>query len=622
MVFSKRIAIVTVFLLLHMKSVLYAQVQVGFEQPKNNGNTVEQLARQHFEQHEYEKANTYFEELFDKKPQAWYTYYFKSLLGAKDFSKAEKITRRQLKQNKENVFLYVSLGKVYKLQNEDKKANDAFIKALKELNPVQPHVENLANAFKEERLYDYSIDTYNKARKQNPEYPYFYERAEIYKLKDDLASMINEYLDALEFRESEIETVQANLQNSLGYDDEKGGIKNPLLKQELQKRIQKSPDKLVLTRFLIFIQLQQKDFEGAFVQTRSLDKRMDEEGQRVYELAKICESNQEWEVAKKCYSYLSEKGPKSAYYDVALVEGINMEYLALTQKTQPNQGELVLLEQKFIKATDKYKQTGMYAKLLRNLVFLKAYYLNKGEEAKVLLEDFINLSGTDPVQKAEFKIMLGDIYLINGAIWDASLLYSQVEKDFKHEAIGNEAKFRNAKLSFYAGDFTWAKTQADVLKGSTEKLIANDALDLSLIITDAIGVDTNDAPLKLFSGAELLIVQHRYVEAMARLDSINLLFSSHTLGDDIYYKKAEIYFTLGKFLDVESMYKNILDYYADGLYGDDSQFKLAKLYQENLNDKERAKTAYENVLKKYPGSIFTVEARQRFRELRGDILNN
>ncbi len=218
--------------------------------------------------------------------------------------------------------------------------------------------------------------------------------------------------------------------------------------------------------------------------------------------------------------------------------------------------------------------------------------------------------------------MLGDIYLINGAIWDASLLYSQVEKDFKHEAIGNEAKFRNAKLSFYAGDFTWAKTQADVLKGSTEKLIANDALDLSLIITDAIGVDTNDAPLKLFSGAELLIVQHRYVEAMARLDSINLLFSSHTLGDDIYYKKAEIYFTLGKFLDVESMYKNILDYYADGLYGDDSQFKLAKLYQENLNDKERAKTAYENVLKKYPGSIFTVEARQRFRELRGDILNN
>jgi tetratricopeptide (TPR) repeat protein len=164
--------------------------------------------------------------------------------------------------------------------------------------------------------------------------------------------------------------------------------------------------------------------------------------------------------------------------------------------------------------------------------------------------------------------------------------------------------------------------QADVLKGATTKLIANDALDLSLIITDAIGVDTNDMPLKLFASAELMIVQHRYQEAIVRMDSVNSLFSTNTLGDDIYFKKAEIYKMLGKYAEAETMYKNIVEYYPNDLYGDDAQFKLAQLYEINLLDKEKAKVAYQEVLTKYPGSIFVVEARKRYRDLRGDNLSN
>ena len=212
--------------------------------------------------------------------------------------------------------------------------------------------------------------------------------------------------------------------------------------------------------------------------------------------------------------------------------------------------------------------------------------------------------------------------MITGAIWDASLLYSQVEKDFKYEAIGQEAKFKNAKLSFYAGDFTWAKAQCDVLKGATTKLIANDALDLSLIITDAIGLDTNTVPLQIFAVAELMTLQHKYTGALAALDSINKDFSSHTLGDDIFYKKAQIFKTLGKFTETESMYKNILEFYPSELYGDDAQFKLAELYERNLMDTEKAKVAYQDVLTKYPGSIYVVESRKRYRELRGDQIKN
>lgn len=601
--------------------IVFALAGLHTHAQKSGANT-DKLALQHFEQKEFDKANVYFEDLFDKNPAGWFNYYYKSLVGAGDYSKAEKITKKQLKQRKTDSYLNVYLGRIYKLQNDEKKEKEAYEKAIKDLEPIQPGIENLAMAFKEDGLFDYAIEVYNKGRRATPEYPYFYERAEVYKSKNDLAAMINEYLDAIEFRETEIQTVQAHLQNSLGYDDEEGGIKNPLLKQELQKRIQKHPDRVILSEFLIFIQKQQRDFDGAFVQSRALDKRLKEEGQRIYELAKICVSNQQWETAKRCYDYIIEKGPENVFYDVSVIDGLNAEYLALTHEPQPAQTSLIALEQKLSKANEKYKSSFLNPLILKNLAYLKAYYLNKTEEAVALLTEFVSLPGIDALAKAEYKILLADIYLIKGEIWEASLLYSQVEKEFKYEAIGQDAKFRNAKLSFYAGDFAWAKTQADVLKGATTKLIANDALDLSLIITDAIGVDTNDLPLKLFSSADLMILQHRYTDAIARMDSINLLFSNNTLGDDIYYKKSQIYFTLGKYEDTESMYKNIIEYYPNDLYGDDAQFKLAELYEYNIKDKEKAKVAYQDVLTKYPGSIYTVEARKRFRQLRGDNLNN
>ncbi len=434
--------------------------------------------------------------------------------------------------------------------------------------------------------------------------------------------MINEYLDAIEFKESEIYTAQGYLQNALGYNDETGGFKNPVLKQELQKRIQQHPDKVVFAEFLIFIQKQQKDFEGAYTQSRALDKRLKEDGRRLYELAKICLSNERYDVASKCFQYVIDKGVSSGYYDAACIDIINCEYQSVTTKSNPSNEELISLENRFKEALNKYKGTHLSTFLITNLANLEAYFLNKPDAAVEYIETLLANPGLDPQTRAQFKIQLGDILILKNLIWDASLLYSQVEKDFKLEPIGQEAKFRNAKLSYYAADFKWAKSQCDVLKGSTTKLIANDALDLSLIITDAIGIDTNAAPLARFAAADLLLQQHKYNEAVAEMDSINKIFPEHTLGDDILYKKAEVFIKLGKYSDAERMYLDILKFYSDELYGDDAQFKLAELYEKKLNDIEKAKAAYQEVLTKYPGSIYVVEARKRYRILRGDNLEN
>lgn len=582
----------------------------------------EKLAMQFYEQKQYEKAASYFDNLYDKNPDAYFTYYYKCLVEIKEYSKAEKVLKKQIKRNDTAFHLYVWLGKLYKLQNNPDKEKEQYNKAIKELIPIQSYVFVLAHAFEDEELFDYALEVYKKGRKETRDsYPYYYEVAEIYKKKGDLKAMVNEYLDAIEFRESELYTAQTNLQQSLGYDEKNGGLNNPILKQELQKRIQQNADKVIFSEFLIFLLNQQKDFEGSFVQNKALDKREKSDGTRLMELAKLCISNENYSVSEKCYQYIINKGKDNPYYDIASIEKLNSQYLQITNQANPNTADIASLNTNIDLAIKQYGISNLTMPLIKKSALLKAYYLNKPQEAMQNLEEVITQYTFDKNVVAEIKIDLGDMNLLVGNIWDASLLYSQVEKDFKYDVVGQNAKFRNAKLSYYASDFKWAKAQCDVLKGATTKTIANDALDLSLIITDAIGVDTNDAPLSMFASAELLVLQHQYEKALNRLDSINSIFSEHTLGDDIYYKKAEIFKRTNRYAEAAKMYENILEFYPTDLYGDDALFKEAELYERYLNDTEKAKQLYQDVLTKYPGSIYVADARKRYRDLRGDIIN-
>jgi tetratricopeptide (TPR) repeat protein len=602
-------------------ALIISLVFVVFNCVSQNNND-EELAMQFYELKQFDKAVVYFGKLFDKSPDAYYSYYFKCLLATKEYIRAEKITKKQIKRNSSNSYLYVQLGSVYKLQGFGDKEKEQYSKAIKELIPEQNNVFTLAHAFDDLELYDYAIDVYKKGRVQNPTtYPYYYEIADMYKKNGDVKAMVNEYLDAISFSENEIYTAQAHLQQSLGYDEKNGGFNNPILKQELQKRIQSNPDQFIFSEFLIFIQIQQKDFDGAFVQCKAIDKRQKGDGSRLMTLAKLCVSNENYLVAEKCYQYVITKGKENEFYDAAHIEKLNTRFLQLSSSLNPLVTDLSQLNIDIETAIKKYGTNELTLSLIKKNATLKAYYLNQPNSGIQLLEDVIVNYGFDKNTTAEMKIDLADMHLLVGNIWDASLLYSQVEKDFKYEVVGQNAKFKNAKLSYYASDFKWAKTQCDVLKGSTSKTIANDALDLSLIITDAIGIDTNEVPLQMFAAADLLILQHQYQSALLKLDSINSLFSEHTLGDDIYFKKAEIYKSTNRFAEAANMYANIVEFFPNELYGDDALYKQAELYDIQLNDKEKAKQLYKDVLDLYPGSIYVVEARKKYRLLRGDSIN-
>lgn len=599
----------------------------------SQSTTDEQLAMQYLQNKEYDKAIVYYEKFFEKKDAvSYYNPYVLCLNRLKQFGKAEKVIKKMIKQYPLNLTYTVDLGALYVDMGEKEKGNAEYEKAINRLgftkkqaeenqyNRAQQQIIDLANAFSELKEWDYAIKTYQKGRKiMDRFYPFITELADLYERKGDISGMVNEYLSLLEYGDDQLQAVQNGLQGSFG--EERNEQKAEIIKTELLKKVQAYPDKKVYTELLIWYFIQEKNFSGAFTQSKALDKRLREDGQRLMSLGQLCVSNEDYETAAKCFQYVIEKGKDNYNYVNARMELLNAQYKKVTLKFNYTPSDLIELEKNYILTIDELGKSSGTALLLKNLARLQGFFMAKTKEASDLLNETIKLPGINQKIQAECKLELGDILLMTGEIWDASLLYSQVEFDFKHEPLGHEAKFRNAKLSFFNGEFKWAQAQLDVLKGSTEKLIANDAMQLSLAISDNLKEEGDSLALAMFSRADLQLFRNDFSKATITLDSILQKFQYTSLADDILFKKYQIEMKQGKFQEAGAQLQKLLDNYSFDILGDDALFKLAELNEIYLNDPEKAKLLYEELLTKFPGSLFTVEARKRFRKLRGDSLN-
>jgi tetratricopeptide (TPR) repeat protein len=584
-------------------------------------STDEQLAFQYLQNKEYDKAIVYYEKFFNKRDGIqYYNPYILCLTKLQQFDKAEKVIKKTIKQYPQNLTYIVDLGTLYKDNKENEKGNSEYEKAIKQLLPDQKQIFDLANSFIQLQEWDYAIATYKKGRKiLGGFYPFNAEIAEVCSRKGDITGMVDEYLELLEDNNDQLQTVQNGLHPSFGEDKDEN--KNDIIKTELLKKIQSMPDRTIFSELLIWFFIQEKNFNSAFIQSKALDKRLHEEGDRMMSLGKLAVSNEDYETGAKCFQYLIDKGKENYFYVNARMELLNALYKKVTTKFDYTPTDLQNLEKNFTVTLDELGKGASSAILMKNLAHLQAFFLNKTTEASDILNEAIKLPGINQTLQAECKLELGDIFLMTDQIWDASLLYSQVELDFKHEPIGNEAKFRNAKLSYYNGEFKWAQAQLDVLKAATEKLIANDAMELSLTISDNLKEDGDSLALSMFSRADLMCFRNQLDNSLLTLDSIAKKFPTSSLNDDILLKKYKIKMKQGKFTDAAEQLQKLLDNYSFDILGDDAMFYLAELNEVYLKNPDKAKQLYEELLAKFPGSLYTVEARKRFRRLRGDNAN-
>lgn len=581
-----------------------------------------ELAEYYYNNGEFEQARLYYDKIWKvNKTNKVYEKYLGTLVNLGELDEAEKMVKRKLKTsryNKANV--YVDLGELYLKFGKDDKAYSAFDDAVSALEPGRSNGSRLGRAFIDINEYQYALKTYEKARRiDNDGYGFFYEMAQLQGIMGNHQGMVESYLDLLRDAPNYAQTVQNSMNRLLNVvEDEKNA---DMVRGAVLKRVQREPEVTIYSELLIWLYLQRKEFSGALTQAKALDRRLNETGSRIINIAELAVSNDDFTAAKEAYNYIISKGQTCEYYMIARTDLLQTTLAEITRAPSPNLDELQNLATTYEAALDELGRTQHSAIMIKELAHIKGFYLGQSDQAVALLEETVKIPGLNPRVQGVCKLELADNLILDGDIWEASLLYSQVELDFKEDPLGHEAKYRNAKVSYYTGDFEWAQAQLDVLKASTTKLISNDAIDLSLLITDNFNMDTTTVAMMLYAQADLLAFQNQTGEAFAKLDSITTLFPGHTLTDEILMMKADIYTRQGKFEVAVELLQEVIDLHFVDILGDDAVFKLAELNHYQFGDLDAAKELYNKLLLDYPGSLYVVEARKRFRQLRGDAIN-
>jgi tetratricopeptide (TPR) repeat protein len=357
------------------------------------------------------------------------------------------------------------------------------------------------------------------------------------------------------------------------------------------------------------------------MQARALDRRLRQDGELVLEVARLSTANENYQVAAQGFQYIIDKGEHAPYFLEALTGFLDVRFLSITSSYSYEHEDLLKVESEYHDALEKLGINSQTIKLVRNLANLQAFYLGKTDEAVELLRTTVSIPGVSHRIRGECRVELADILLLTGQVWDATLLYSQVDKTFRDDPLGHEAKYKNARLSFYIGEFEWARAQLDILKSGTSRLIANDAMKLSLRIQDNIGFDNDTRPLEMYARAEMHAFRNQFSKALQVLDSVTMVFPAHSIHDDVLFAKAEIHLRQGNYQMADSLLSRVAELFPQGLLADEAIFKRAELHQNIFKDREMAMGLYQRLIIDYPGSLNTVTARNRFRTLRGDMIN-
>ncbi len=575
------------------------------------------LANQYYERGEYEKAGILYEKLSNNKNNAFaiHNNYLQVLLKLKDYDKAEKFLKKQIKNFNNMISYQADLANLLETEGKLDEANTAYQNLIKEAATQDANVFQLQNFFYRVNKMDLLIQLFLEARKATGDatrHDVHLARAYLYAGKKD--KMLEEVF-SYGLKNQASNYVQRTIQDNINDEQE-----IEMLERLLYTYIQNNPNEPYYNEILIWHLIQQKDFNRAFIQARSLDKRLNQQGTKVFELAELAFENRDYKASSRIFSYLITEYPQSELYPIAKRWYIQSKEEIVKNTYPVNNQDINDLINQYNSLLEEYGKTPKTIDVLRNIALLHAFYLGDHQKATDILQEAVVLAGSNVKFKDQCKMDMGDIFILKDEPWESTLLYMQVERSQKEDQLGEQAKLKNARLHYYTGEFELAKELLDILKKATTREIANDAMQLSLLIQDNLGLDTTDAALKAYAAVELLLFQNKNLEALEQLKSLYVQYKTNSLADEIIWLSANTELKLNNTKAALDNLNIINENYKFDILADDALFLTARIYDEYLKDNEEAMKLYRQILKQFPGSIYGADARKRFRELRGDFV--
>lgn len=585
---------IIIFIFFFLPSLTFAQDQ--------------QLAYDYFRKGEYEKSATIYQKLYEQNN--YNSSYLSRLIYChqqlENFEESKNLIENHLDSYPSQVQFYVELGYNFELQHKQDKADSYYSRAINYLKEKPVYGYTIGRTFQKNHLLDYALEAYQITMESNPKANYEIQIAEIYGEKGDVQNMFNSYLNLVEKDQRYVTTILRYVGKYITDDSE--NEYNILFRKLILKRSQINPNNS-WNQLLSWLFMQQKEYNKSFVQEKAIYKRVDSLGlNSIIDLGQLAFNDADYIATKTAFTFVLENAESQhqiidsklylLFVDIETIEDVES------------------IDSQFQNLFNEYGKTSSTINI--QIAYADFLTFKKQEPYKAIdiLKDALKLRNTD-FQKGAIKLKLGDILVFNNQFNQALIYFSQVQTSLKNHILGQEAQFKVAQTSYYKGDFDWAETQLKVLKGSTSQLIANDALELSLIISDNTVQDSLKTALKLYAQSDLLAYQHKNEQAIDSLNVLFIKFKGHAIEDDALFKQAVIFEELNQYEKAESNYLKIIEINPTDILVDDAYYSLGELHTKQ-NNIEKAKEYFQKIIFDFPSSIHLVDARKKYRKLRGD----
>ena len=582
-----------------------------------------QLAQHYYGKGSFDKALEYYEKIYNETPTlAVFRKYYECLIETKDYKRAEKTLKKEISKTNNNLDLRLQLAGFYMDRGEDSKSNKIYEGLMNNNTNSPSQCISLFNSFITLSMLNEAKRVLELGKKKFKSYPFNFQEADLYAQQQDKSKMIEAYLSLLENHDYYNESVQKALIRRLDLNTE-NSKEFILLKAALFERARKENSGVVFSEMLIWQYSQVDNFSGVYNQVVAVDIRSKANGMRLFDFALVCRENKDYKTAIRAFQESISITSSSDLKLKAQIGILNVGYIKIAKIKSYSPEELTQVLSNYESVVS---ELGVLSSKTLSIIMeyaeLLAFHNGDKEKALQMLSKASESSMITQIMKAQIKMLMADIEVLNGNIWDASLMYMQISEAFNYETIGNRAKFKNARIFYYEGEFDFAQSQLDVLKQSTSKLLSNDAIQLSVAITDNYGLDSNYIAMAWFSKADLFIEQLKFEEAFSLFDSIQINYPFHSLADEILFKRAKAMELQGNSMRAIGYYDDIVKFHSEDILADDALYRSAELIEENLLDKDSALEKYKRLLLEYPSSLYGHEARKRVRVLRGEKPKN
>jgi tetratricopeptide (TPR) repeat protein len=569
----------------------------------------EQLANNYFDRGDFEKALLSYEDLL--KNQIGNFNYFQRIIECyqqlQQYEKAQKAIEVQLDKFKQNQLL-VELGYNFQLQKDQEKANKYYNQAIDKIKKNTNEVYGIAYVFEKKALIDYALLAYKTALEKDSKMSFNFQMATLYGQQGNTDLMIETFLQESFQNPQNLPLIQNQLSRFM--TENVDASFNDSLKKALLVRAQKTQD-VFWNDFLSWLFIQQKEYGKAFIQQKAIYKRNPDSFANIVNLGQMAIEDNDQDSATEILNFVLQNTR-----DLDLLIQSN-SYLIEMKIDHATEKDYLIITAELDKLIKEFGVSPYTLSLLKLQADFNAFHLNNPEKAKAILKSAMEMP-INRYQLAEVKMELADILLFEEKFNQALIYYSQIDEDMSGDVIGQEASLKTAKTSYFKTDFEWASHQLKVLKSASSQLIANDALDLFLLISDNSVEDSLQVALKKFARADFLLYQNKKTAALA---GFQLILKEHK-GEDIepvtLLRIGKIYEKMGDFANALANYDAIITKHKDCIYIDEALYFSAEIYNSQLKDLEKAKLLYEEMLTKHEDSIYYVDSRNKYRKLRGD----